>query len=286
MRLGVVGLIPSDFGAVDDALAQQIRALGFSGVAAHVSGDPFAAKESKLRHLRAVLDANGLRLVQFWGWYPPLVTDDEAVRASGIRAAQEIVRLGAFMGADMVGIRPTSMSANGAWSPDGKNYAPATEDRLVESLRVIASACDDYHIPIALECHVTTTLHSPEAVYRVIEQVGSPWVKVNMDAVNFVRDLQAAYDTTALLNHLFDTLGQYTAAAHVKDVLVQDDHVVHISETPPGTGLLDFDTLFRRFEALLPDGYALIEHLPPEQIPAAAAFVQQKLETLDIPIRA
>lgn len=285
MRLGVVGLIPSDFTTFDDAQAQHIRAMGFSGVAAHVSGDPFAAPEAGLRHLRAVLDSNGLRLVQFWGWYPSLVTEDAAVRRQGIAAAREIVRLGAFMRADMLGIRPTSMSPDGAWSPDAANYLSATENRLVDSLRDVAAACADYAIPMALECHVTTTLYSAEIVRRVIECVGSPWVKVNLDPVNFVRDHRTAYHTTALLGELFAALGDHIAAAHVKDVRVVDDHVVHISETLVGTGVMDFDTLFQRYEALLPDGYALIEHLPPDQIPAAAAFLQQKLRDLNITVK-
>ena len=287
MRLGVIGLIPSDFLATDDALAQYICSLGFSGVAAHLSGDPLAASPDALHHLRDVLSANGLRLVQFWGWYPSIVTDDETTRSKGIRAVQELVRLGASIGAEMIGVRPTSMSPNGPWSPHPLNYAPATEDRLVNSLGQIAAACEDYGLPIALECHVTTTLHSPPAVRRVIERVGSTWIKMNFDPVNFVRDHLTAYNMTDLLHELFDTLGPFTAAAHVKDIVVEDNHIVHISEAPPGAegGLMDFDTFFRRYETLLPDGYVFIEHLPPEQIPAAADYVQQKLRHLNITIK-
>jgi sugar phosphate isomerase/epimerase len=202
-----------------------------------------------------------------------------------VRAAQELVRLGASVGADMVCIRPTSMVPNRPWSPHPLNYAPETEQRLVESLYHVTRTCADYGMPIALECHVTTTLHDPATSRRIIEQVGSRWLKVNLDPANFACDHLTAYDTTGLLNNLFDTLGPYALAAHVKDVLVEDEHVVHISETQPGTGLMDFETFLRRFEALLPDGYALIEHLPPEQIPPAAAFVQQKLRELNIAIK-
>ena len=105
-----------------------------------------------------------------------------------------------------------------------------------------------------------------------------------MDPFNFVADFQTAYNTTALVNHLFDVLSPYIAAAHVKDVYVEDRHVVHISETIPGDGIFDLDTFFRRFEALLPDGFALIEHLAEAQIPQAMAFVTQKLKALNIPI--
>lgn len=285
MKLGVVGVIPADFYQVDDAFCQEIRAMGFTGVGAHVSGDIFAAGEAPVRHLSSVLNNNGLKLIQFWGWYPSLVGDDANTRAEGIRAAQEIARLGAMFGADMIGIRPTSTGAH-AWAPDAGNYTAAVRVRLINSLGEIAKACEQHNIPMALECHVTTALYSAAVVREIIERVGSPMVKVTMDAVNFVRDLPTAYQNTALLNELFDVLGPYTAAAHVKDVMVEDDHVVHIRETLVGTGLLDFDTLFRRFEALLPDGYAMIEHLPREKIPAAAAFVQGKLRAMGITIRA
>jgi sugar phosphate isomerase/epimerase len=105
-----------------------------------------------------------------------------------------------------------------------------------------------------------------------------------MDPINFIRDLETAYDTTALIHELFDGLGPYIAAAHIKDVYVENRHVIHISETIPGDGIFDFDTFFRRFEALLPEGYGFIEHLPESQIPQAQAFVLRKLEQLHIPI--
>ena len=60
--------------------------------------------------------------------------------------------------------------------------------------------------------------------------------------------------------------------------------MVHISETIPGDGLFDFDTFFRRFEELMPDGYGLIEHIPESQISQAAAFVNRKLQALHIPV--
>ncbi|MEO8395770.1 MAG: TIM barrel protein, partial [Chloroflexota bacterium] len=134
--------------------------------------------------------------------------------------------------------------------------------------------------------HVTTTLNSPKKVRQIIERVASPWVKVNIDAVNFISNFADAFDTTPMLRDLFAELGQYAAAMHIKDVVVGDDLVVHIDEDVPGRGFMDFDTLFREFEAVLPDGYGLVEHLPEPQIPEALAFVRAKLNELNIPIKA
>jgi len=285
MYLGVVGIIPDDFDLVDEARARQVAALGVTGVGAHVGGNPHEMSPERVRHLRDLLADQGIQIVQFWGWYPSIITPDESARQTGVDYARRIVELGTYAGAAMIGIRSTSISPNGAYAPHRDNYAPDAEDRLVKSLGEIAQACEVHGLPMALECHVTTTLNSPQTVRRVIERVGSPWVKVNIDAVNFVCDFATAFDTTPMLNDLFAQLGQYAAAMHIKDVTVGDDLVVHIDETVPGRGLMDFDTLFRQFERVLPDGYGLVEHLPEDQIPEALAFVRAKLTELNIPIK-
>ncbi len=284
MRLGVTGMMPGNLADIDQNLIRKIAELGFSGVGMHLVGDPLAVSDADIQQARVVLDEQGIGLIQFWGWYPSLITSDEAIRAEGVRAAQSIIRLAGKLGAEMVGIRPTSLNPRGVWWPHPDNYRPETEDRLVRSLTEIAKASADVGIPIALECHTVSTLRNATAVRRIIERTQSPWVKYNLDPVNFVADLDVAYDTTTLLNELFDVLGPYIAAAHVKDVYVEDRHVVHISETIPGDGIFDFDTMFRRFEALLPNSYGFIEHLPEAQIPQAKAFVTEKLKQLQIPI--
>jgi sugar phosphate isomerase/epimerase len=286
MYLGVAGMIPGDFSKIDHYLVRKISDMGFTGVGAHLAGDPFTVTDQLIQHTRAVLSEQNVRLVQFWGQsYPSIITTDDSARRQAVRIVQEFVRIGAQMGASLVGVRPTSMHASHPWWPHPDNFLPATEDRLVQSLTEIAEACETHQLPIALECHVTTTLGSPQAVRRIIERTGSPWVKMNMDPINFVKDLPTAYNTTAMINELFDELGPYIASAHVKDVYVEDRHVVHISETIPGQGIFDFDTFFRRFEETLPDGYAFIEHLPESQIAQANTFVRSKLAELNIPIR-
>jgi sugar phosphate isomerase/epimerase len=285
MRLGVVGVIPNDFDLVDDARAAQIAAYGVTGVGAHIGGDPHEMSPERVRRLRDVLANHGIRIVQFWGWYPSIITPDDATRRTGIDHAQRIVELGVHAGAAMIGIRPTSMSPNGAWSPHRDNFTPAAEDRLVDSLTEIARVGEANGLPLALECHVTTTLNSPQSVRRVIERTGSQWIKVNIDPVNFIPDFATAYHTTGLLHDLFATLGEYAASAHVKDVVVGDDLVVHIDEAIPGRGILDFDTFFSEFEAYLPNGYAFVEHLQEPDIPEALAFVRRKLGELGIAVK-
>ncbi|HLV37358.1 MAG TPA: sugar phosphate isomerase/epimerase family protein [Spirillospora sp.] len=286
MRLGGVDEWFGGWNKITDEVARKIVALGFTGMGLHYHGDPLEQSLDDALRTKAILDAHGIEIVQFWGSYPCIICPDEDDRREGVRIGRNIVRRAAELGSLVASIRPTSLHPTSQWGPHPLNYAPETEDRLVRSLSEIAEACETYQMPIALEVHVTTTLRDAETIRRLIERTGSSWIRVNADLVNFIPDFKTAYDTTTMINHVFDVLGPYIITAHLKDVVVDEPLVVHISEARPGTGLLDWDTLFRRFEALLPDGYALIEHLTDYQdVMLARDFVVGKLNALNIPIR-
>ncbi len=286
MRLGVSGgPVTRDTAEVNDQLAARIAGMGFTGVVTHFLGSAATFPAAELHRVRDVLADHGIRVVQSWGWQQPLVAPDETVRRGAAQTLRHAVRVAADLGAAMVMTGPGSLNPRGSWWPHPGNHTPATEDALVRTLQETLPACEAYGMPICLECHVTSVLDSPARVRQVIERVGSPWIKANFDAVNFIPDIQTAFNNRRLLDDLFDQLGPHFAAAHLKDVYVEDRHVVHISETVPGDGILDWNRTLTGFEALLPDGYAIVEHLPESLVPRAAQFVREKAAQLGITIR-
>ena len=181
-------------------------------------------------------------------------------------------------------MRPTSLNPRGDYAPHVDNYKPETEDRLVRSLVEILQVAEDHNIDIVLETHITTTLDSATTIRRVIERTGSKRLKINLDPCNFVGNLRIAFDPTPMITELFDVLSPYIATVHVKDYYLEDRLVVHISETVIGTGLMDFETIIRRFYAVQPHGYLVIEHLPVSLIPLAYRNLVQKIKTVGVPI--
>ena len=285
MRIGVAGaIVPRDPRAVTDRLAGKLAELGVTGVGTHFQGDPATMTREELRRARDTFAAHGIAIVQSWGWQQPLVSPDEGRRREAAKTLGHAVRVAAELGAQSVLSGPGSRNPRGPWHPHRENHMQEAEDALVRSLSEVAGACEQYGVPIALECHVTSTLDSATRVRRVLDRVDSPWIKVSLDPVNFIGDFPTLWDTTPLLHELFDTLGSAMVAAHIKDVYAEDRLVVHISETVPGDGVLDFDTFLRRFEDLLPGGYGLVEHLPESLVPQAIAYVRKKLTELGLPV--
>lgn len=285
MRFGVLGVIQSDWTDVTYELVAFARELGFSGLGAHLTVPAASISETTAQGVRDCVDANGLELLQLWGPYPCIISPDEEVRRRGVEAARDIVRLAARMGVPASGVRPTSHNPRGDWWPHPENHSATSEDRLVRSISEILETAAQEDVTIVLEKHITSTLDSPERVRRVIERTDPSRVRVNIDPVNFVRDLPTAFDPGPMVDHLFDVLGEHCATVHVKDYTLEDRLVVHISETIPGTGMMDLDTVLRRTAALGPDAWAIVEHLPISQIGLAKRNLATRAQALGIELR-
>lgn len=263
MRLGVAGQL----GAGTAEAVRRVRDWGFKAASWHLPDLRTAGDAATLERVREALEAEDVTLCQLLPPdYPSLVHPDPSVRAEGVAALTRVLEAAALLGAETVYVRPGSLNAAGAWTPHPENHTPACRDRLVESLKTLVPHAEAAGIPLALEGHVVSPLHTPAVVREVLDRVGSPLLGFNVDPVNFVGTIDQAYDNTALINELFDLLGESIVAAHAKDVTVENRLVVHIDECVPGQGHLDHETFLRRFDACCHRGVVLIEHLPADRV--------------------
>jgi len=266
VKLGVAGLL----GDGSAEAARNVREMGFSAASWHLRDLDLAEDQEALLRVRDVMEEEELELCQLLPpLYPSLVHPDAGIREAGVEALARVVRAAVVLGAGSVYVRPGSLNDAGPWTPHPLNHAPETRARLVESLRALVPHAEEAGIPLAIEGHVVSPLHTPAVVREVLDAVGSPMLRFNADPVNFIGTLDQAYDSGALLDELFDLLGDVIVMAHAKDVTVGERLVVHIEECLPGQGFLDQETFLRRFEACCPRGVVLIEHLPPERVPEA-----------------
>ncbi len=268
MKLATTGLLPADLRQLDDETAQRLRQAGFIGCSCFFP-DPAAPTAGELARLRDTLRRAGVGVAQVNGRYECLVNPDSALRRQGIATLRAAVNVCRHLQGDNLYVRPGSMNPGGHWWPHPDNHAPATIDRLVDSLRQIVPVAEDAGVILAIEGHTVSPLDTAAKVEEVIGRVNSPALKFNCDPVNFVGGVQDVYHPRPLIDTLFDTLGELTWAVHAKDVNIEDRHVVHISEVVMGRGRMDLGYYLQRFQAARPHGYVIIEHLPDNQIPEA-----------------
>lgn len=284
MRIGALGVIVGDLTDVDYNKIRWASELGFHGLGAHITVPAESISDHTIANVKAAFAGQGMAFLQVWPLYPCIISPDESVRRAGVAQARESVKLAAKLGVSGSGVRPTSLSPRGDWAPHPDNYKPETEDRFVHSLNEILQTAHDLGIDIILEMHQTTLLKDARTVRRVIDRIGSPRLKVNIDPVNFVNSLEVAFNPAPMIQELFDLLGPFVDTVHVKDFYLQDHFVLHISETVVGTGIMDIDMVLRRAHETQPGGYVIIEHLPISLVPLAKRNLTERIQALNIPI--
>lgn len=275
MRSGVAGFLPNEPAEIDRAGAEALRALGISG-ASVVLPHPTAYGEAEMVRVRETLAASGVAVAQANPRYHSLVGPEE-VRRDGLAALRAACHCARWLQAANVYVRPGSLNPRGPWLPHPGNTSPETLDQLIDSLRQAASVAEGEGVILALEGHVLSPLDSPSRIREVLDAVGSDALRFNADPVNFVGTLADVYDTRGLIDRLFAELGDRTVCAHLKDVYVEERLVLHLAECAPGEGLFDLPAFVTSFERCCPNGYLLIEHLPPDRVPAAKRAVDAAL---------
>ena len=267
MKLGIAGLVP-EWEKIDAEAARRVRSAGFRGVSLYFPR-PLEAETAAIMRLRSAMDAAGVEAAQANGWYECLVNPDDELRAGGVRGLRALTRIGRLLDADTVYVRPGSLNPGGHWFPHPGNHSEATFDRLVDSLRQAAAEAVVEGMTLAIEGHVLSPLDTPRRVLDLLHAVGSPALKFNLDAVNFIGTVKDVHDTTRVINELFDLLGSSIAAAHMKDCALDNELVVHIGEVVIGAGTMDQGLILRRLKASCPRAWCIIEHLPDELVPRA-----------------
>jgi sugar phosphate isomerase/epimerase len=261
LRLGVAGgPVPRDPAEVDAALARQLGELGVQVLVTHFQPDPRAVA-SRAVGVHDVLADHGLSIVQATGYNPQLTHPDDSILAielDRLRAAFDTARL---LGAEMVISGCGSRHPTAFYGPHPENHLATTRERLISSLRRVVPVARDAGVVLALECHVTTALDTPEHIREVIRAFGDVWAN------------------GGAIRHMWETLGGcYTSSAHVKDVRADPELVVHISEVSPGEGMLDFDAFFEVVRHLGENTAVIVEHLPADRALPAIAFVKREAE--------
>ncbi len=276
MRLGIVGLC-GDFRTLTSEQIANIKALEFTGLSFHFpSAEISSVPPDACTRCVEMLETAKLDLVQFGITYNEcLFHPNAAVREAAIASVQSGMATAAALNAQHYLFRPGSLNPDGAWTSHRDNYLPESMERLIETLKPIAAHAEKHELTLVMETHAVSIMDSPETCREIVEKTGSERLRIVMDFVNHFQTLRQVYDSESRLNHIFDVMGPVAPMAHIKDISVQNGLVLHLNEEVPGEGELDLGVALKRFDALYPDGYGLIEHLPAEKIPLANTNVRR-----------
>lgn len=278
MILGVAGLVHGDWRSINRSTLQRAADLGFKTVQIRPN-DPYSATDDEIKRVADLYEEFGFPMAQSVGNYGNgLCSEDDAERSKKIEFVQEMVRFSAKLGCPNTYFRPGSMNPKGAWLPHPRNRDSDVFDRLIDSGKRICEVAEAEGVEIAIEGGVVCPVYSAQRVRDLIDAVGSPALKFNMDPVNFIGSIEQAYGNTELLNEFYDLLPDRILGAHAKDFTLVDSLLPKFEESIIGQpeSMLDQATFLHGMQKVCPDAHILIEHLPDDKVPLAAEGLRRE----------
>ena len=278
MRLG--GPI---FGEVSnpDSWAEAVKNHGYSAAFCPVNAD---SDESTIHAYIEAAKRADIVIAEVGAWSNP-ISIDEAEREAALEKCRVQLALADRVGANCcVNI---SGSRGPKWDgPHPDNLIDDTFDLIVESVRSIIDHVKPTRTFYALETMPWAYPEGPDSYLRLIKAIDRVQFAVHLDPVNIINSPERYFCSGDLIRDCFAKLGAYMKSCHAKDITLANNLTVHLDETRPGLGRLDYTTYLRELDRLDPDIPLMLEHLPSaEEYALGAEYIRSVAAEVGITIR-
>jgi len=162
---------------------------------------------------------------------------------------------------------PSSM-----WRPHPENNSAQAWRDMAACVREAVEIARQSKNVLAFEPEVNNIVDSARKARQLLDEIGSPYLKVTMDAANLF-PAGTLPRMKEILEEAFALVGKDIVLAHAKDL----DHDGDAGHKAAGEGVLDYGLYMRLLRAHRFNGPLLLHGLSRAQVPGCVAFLRAKL---------
>ena len=274
MRLGIFAkTFPR---ATLEEVFDAVRAAGFPCVqfnfaCAGLPTLPEDVGEALSDRILEAAENRGIDLVAVSGTFNT-IDPNPAKRLSGLRSLRRLIEVAERMRIPLVTLCTGTRDPDNMWRRHPDNDTPSAWKDLVDSIRWVLGETETSRVALGIEPEVANVVDSAAKCRRLLDEIGSPRLKVVMDGANLFHkgDLPRMRE---VLDEAFELLGADMGLAHAKD-LARDGEA---GDRAAGTGVLDYDYYLASLLRVGYHGPLVLHGLTEGEIPASIAFLQAKL---------
>jgi sugar phosphate isomerase/epimerase len=221
--------------------------------------------------IRREADARGITIASLEGTFNMSHPDPEHRRA-GVRRLGVLAAVCQPLGTSKIHLCTGTRDPDNMWRRHADNDSLEAWRDMVTCVREATDIAKQADVILAFEPEVNNVVDSPKKARRLLDEIGSPHLKVTMDAANVFHTGDLAR-MSEVLDEAFELLGKDIVLAHAKD-LSRDGDAGHEAA---GHGKLDYDRYLSLLHTYGFRGPLLLHGLSEAQVPGCVAFLREKL---------
>jgi sugar phosphate isomerase/epimerase len=201
---------------------------------------------------------------------------DAEERRAGLRRLQVMAEACSPLGTSKIHICTGTRDRTNMWRPHPDNGLPDSWRDMVTCVREAADIARRANVVLAFEPEVNNVVDTARKARRLLDEIGSPFLKVTFDAANLFHAGELPR-MKEILDEAFDLVGNEIVLAHAKD-LEHDGDAGHLAA---GQGKLDYDHYISLLHQYKFPGPLLLHGLSESQVPGCVAFLRDRIARLD-----
>lgn len=214
-----------------------------------------------IKRAEAAFQKAGVVIAEVGAWCN-IIPADSGKHERAVTQVSEQLALADAVGAKCcVTFAGTRENSDKAWGHAAVNFTDDTFDYLVQTVREIIQRAKPKRARFGLEMMQTCPPDSVDSYLDLVQAIDDPRFCVHLDPCNIIYSSRQCYNTAAILRDCVERLGPWIVSCHAKDLIPRDGLAVHIDETRPGTGCMNYPVYIDALSKLNRDVPLLLEHL-------------------------
>jgi sugar phosphate isomerase/epimerase len=221
----------------------------------------------EIERVAAAHRERGLEMVAVSGTYN-MAHPDPARRAEGARRLAEVIGAAPGWGTRVVTLCTGTRDAGDMWRAHPDNQSPEAWVDMRASVAEAVAAAERAGVVVAVEPEPGNVVRDARAARALLDQIGSPALRIVLDAANLV-PADRLPDQRRVLEGAFELLWHDIVLAHAKDVRADGAIVA------AGQGELDYATYLGLLRAAGFAGALVVHGLAESEVPGSISFLRQ-----------
>lgn len=276
MRIGIFAktfVRPTIEGVFDAVHAHGIDCVQFNMACAGTAPLPEEIDPARCDRIRTAAAARGIALAAVSGTFNMIHPDVER-RREGLRRLSVLASACPRLGTSVITLCTGTRDPDDLWRGHSENGSPRAWADLLDSMRVAARIAIASGVTLAFEPEVSNVVDTARKARRLLDEIGSPRLKVLIDPANLLHAGELPR-MREVLEEAFALLGSDIALAHAKD-LSRDGEAGHAAA---GTGALDYDLYLSLLRRSGYHGPLVLHGLSENQVGACISFLREKMRS-------